>query len=77
MHSDEGHSIKSNRHDNAPGVQRMFHQLMGACYLIQRNNLGDLKPLPARLECLIDGASGTDLSIGRNIVTADEEYWRS
>jgi len=31
----------------------MFHQLMSACYLIQRDNLGDVNFLPSRRKRLI------------------------
>src|SRR5580698_621599 len=46
---------------------------MGACNLIQWDNLGDVHPLPSALKCLIDSASGFDLCVSRNIVAADEE----
>jgi hypothetical protein len=44
---------------------------VGACYLVQWDNLGDLKTAPSRLKCLIDSASGFDLCVSRNIVAAD------
>ena len=51
----------------------MLDQLVGACYLVQWNNLGDLKTAPSRLKCLIDSAGSVDLGISRNIVAADKE----
>jgi hypothetical protein len=48
-------------------------KLVGACYLVQWDNLGDLKTAPSRLKCLIDSASGFDLCVSRNIVAADKE----
>ncbi len=39
----------SNCNDHAPRFNGMLDQLMGACYLIQGDNFGDVKPLPSRL----------------------------
>ena len=46
---------------------------MSARDLIQGDNLGNLESLPPCLECLIDRASSTDLSVSGNIVAADKE----
>jgi len=46
---------------------------MSARDLIQGDNLGNLESLPPRLECLIDRARSTDLSVSGNIVAADKE----
>src|SRR5579864_436186 len=62
-----------DRDDHAPRFHWMLDQLMGACYLIERNDLGDVQPLPPRLKCPIDVASRVDLCLGWHIVATDEE----
>lgn len=51
----------------------MFYQLMGACNLIQRDNLCDVESLPPSLKGLVDVASRFDLSFRWHIVATDEE----
>ena len=51
----------------------MFYQLMGACNLIQRDNLCDVESPPACFKRLIDVASRLDLCFRWHIVAADEE----
>jgi hypothetical protein len=51
----------------------MLGQLVGACYLIQGENLGNIKPPPSRREHPIDSASRIQLCLSRNVITADEE----
>jgi Domain of unknown function (DUF1905) len=68
----EGYQLR-NRHDNAPRFRRTLDQLMGARYLIRGDNLGDVKPPPSRLKCLINSASGFNLCLGWHIVAADKE----
>ncbi len=46
---------------------------MRSCDLIQRDDFGNVEPPPSRLKCLIDGESGIDLCLNRNIVAANEE----
>src|SRR5215472_8466888 len=65
--------VLGNRHDHAPRFRRMLDQFMGACDLIERNDLGDVESLPASLKCPIDVASRLDLCLGWHIVAADEE----
>src|SRR5690348_15639911 len=38
-----------DRHNHTPRFHRMLDQLMGACYLIQGNNLCDVESLPSCL----------------------------
>jgi pimeloyl-ACP methyl ester carboxylesterase len=51
----------------------MFYHLMGACNLIQRDNLCDVESLPPSLKRLVDVASRFDLCFRWHIVAADEE----
>ena len=46
---------------------------MGACYLIQGYDLGNVESLPASLKCLVDVASRVDLCLGWHIVAADKK----
>ena len=41
-----------NCHDHTPCVRGMLDQFMGACYLIERNDRGNVESLPASLKCL-------------------------
>ena len=53
----------------------MLDELMGACYPIQRHNLGDVESLPSCFNRLIDVVSRLDLCLGSHIVAAhDEEF---
>jgi hypothetical protein len=46
---------------------------MGACNLIQRDNLCDVESLPASLKRLVDVASYFDLCLGWHVVAADKK----
>src|ERR1700745_162322 len=62
-----------NRYDHAPRFRGVLDQFMGACYLIQGYDLGNVESLPASLKCLVDVASRIDLCLGWHIVATDEE----
>src|ERR1700730_12544887 len=62
--------------DDTPRFHWMFHQLMGACYLIQRTNFRNIEPPPSRLKCLINAASGFNLCLRWDVITAHKEDFR-